>query len=497
MRFILGTCFVIFLSLVCNTVHIVAQEQSPAPSNEEVPYKLIRYEYIINGTILEAALRYTLELKDDIVFESRATFIEFITQKRIELTNLRQVENTSSLSYDSVWNEKERHFEVTIYFFVESAFSIIALPYVKYNSSEGLVLSLRGRDYNFLGTLERAYIDINYTLDNDTSQSFGTNLGFSYPLSFGNHTIVGAISEGLTYTYLEKFTNRTALAFNYAYSLNPKNDLLLTIEQAHTTILQGAQLELDSNYFSTKLETAYQTILADFIPVINSIRYKPRANVTFSYPITNTYLPDKVSSYVVTLSHILTVGRIDWYNNFRQGIEFSLENPYAYYQYYEGWKLSFVFQNRGFLTPTTFMGLSYRLYAQIEDLYYSKNTDPFPTSTSAAEKLRGIRNDEFDSNNVAILNTDIGFRLFSIPRFAEFHGTIFYDVGLRTVHAETFSLSKDIKHAVGIEGIAFALFSRNFVVRLSYGIDILKILDENTFNILGSGEIDFGLNLHY
>ena len=51
---------------------------------------------------------------------------------------------------------------VTLDVYTRDTWNLIALPYFKYDSNSGLLLALRGRDYNFFGTMQTLTLNLDY-----------------------------------------------------------------------------------------------------------------------------------------------------------------------------------------------------------------------------------------------------------------------------------------------------------------------------------------------
>ena len=106
-----------------------------------------------------------------------------MADRRQVLANQRIFES-SDMTY-TLGEEDEGVVLVTLIVSVKDTWNLIVLPYPKYTTNDGFLLSLRARNYNFLGSMETLYLDLNYVYDENGDTSFGVGVDFTLPFELG------------------------------------------------------------------------------------------------------------------------------------------------------------------------------------------------------------------------------------------------------------------------------------------------------------------------
>jgi len=159
-----------------NTERGAAENQ--ASGNPE--YMIRRVSFRITGHTLERVLRQKADIKPGTTFHSLEEFDAYLEYHKQALLNERVLENVQ-VDY-STEKANDGQFLIDIVITTQDSWNLIVLPYFKYDSNDGLVLSARGRDYNFLGTMQALVLNVDYAIDQQQRHSYGGLASFSVPL---------------------------------------------------------------------------------------------------------------------------------------------------------------------------------------------------------------------------------------------------------------------------------------------------------------------------
>ncbi len=508
--FFLITIALIFLPLP----YIVADEKVEQKQEniknhafqQEEYYVITKITYEITGHVLEAALEEKLQLKNGSrKFKSEKNLQMYLENKNAELINIRTLEASSKITFTKTYDKEKKQYNITLTIQVKSGFNILVLPYFKYSSNSGLLLSARGRDYNFLGSLQRFVIDLDYTYDDNNRNSGSISTSFQYPLQIGNKNLFTlALSENISYRSDNKFYNKASFAIQHSYSINSIISWNSSLSQDFTseTDLKTAKKRIFSTG-SSILTTGSSILLTSTpLPVINNIRYNPSISTRFDYSLTSKDpSPRKRYNIIPSFDQSLSFGQINEIKNFRQGLALVLQNKNSYSIKNKIWRNSISIETKLHGAFGNIFGIDARIYG-VQNFYTyldssKKNTED--EGSMIGNRLRGVLDNNFkNANNALAINVSLLLKLFSITPFTEFHLGLFSDFGIRTRRGKnsTFSLEKDIKATIGVEILSFALFSRSIILRISYGVDLTKAIHDGKLES-SNREIFIGLSRYF
>lgn len=143
-----GIVIFLFLLLSVQVMHVSAAE-SPE-------YIISKIKFDITGKTLELVLRNELDIKPKAErFSSEEAMAERLQEGKQKLFN-RRIFKSVDVSYELIdSDEQANYYEVT--YIIEDAFSILPLPFAKYDSNYGIRGGVKYYDKNFYGTLTDAY----------------------------------------------------------------------------------------------------------------------------------------------------------------------------------------------------------------------------------------------------------------------------------------------------------------------------------------------------
>jgi hypothetical protein len=132
---------------------------------EEYPkllHIISKYEFEIKGMSRESVIReMIIPAKGDPPFNSLEELTKALEDKRKKLNNLRIFEEVS-YSYEAIHADDES-IRYKANFFIDDAFTFLAIPYPKYDSNYGLRLGVKAYDKNLFGSFADLYGFVNIT----------------------------------------------------------------------------------------------------------------------------------------------------------------------------------------------------------------------------------------------------------------------------------------------------------------------------------------------
>lgn len=473
--------------------------------------RLFGQPYYIQSTTYESIGRsreYLLALKADIrtgvQFKDRSALDAYLADKRQILLNERVLDSVQIAAMEHAAGPDGRT-PVSLTVKTIDTWNIVALPYFKYDSNEGLLLSIRARDYNFLGTMEPLRINFNLEEDLAGHAFWGADADFSYPFpAFGLDwawILGGAFAiEGLD----SPVRSSIETALKAALPLGPGSLELKTGQTAWFNRLdsQGEPYS-DPFYLRSAASAGWRLpVTIPFLPLQAAVR--PRVELGFNW------LPGGLSDAELdrgptsTAGLGLSYGRADWIGNFRRGMTLSSDAALDYYLLEQDWAGAFSFTGTLFL-DLGWAGPSARFYALkvLGD-----------TTENAGAAVRGVLNSRAETDAALSLNLDLPIRLIRFVPYEWFdkgwmklfqfeqHWSPFLDASIGNYDGEFFDLTKGW-YGAGLEVITFPLIMRSFYVRISVGWSVPDVLElgnlsgKSQRDNKGINEVFIGLGHHY
>lgn len=471
----------LLLCLFVATIPLHAQQiQEEIPEPRDATYVIEEIEYSIHGRTRQWAIESFLNLQEGTRFESRVALEAAMQERSLRLNNQRMLQE-SRIEYtigEPAAGQSQPRLPVTVRVHVDDSWNLILLPYAKYDSNTGLLVSLRGRDYNFLGTMQELAVNLDYEFTEDQENVWGLSTEFSLPFQFlGQHWTFG-VEQAVSVEPNDQveWDIETSLAYHFSRLL----DWTITYEQGYELDSDDSQFYTSGVRLSTQIDTGLE------LPILGPLTYNPESHATYEYEPIRALQPDE-EGWVLGLTHVLSAERVNWVRNFRRGMGVNLVNENEYHVHERRWDRSIEGTLLGHwpFAPFSFSG---RVQGKLE---IDQPND------EAAGPIRGILNDRMEGDTAIYWNSDLTLRAFRFPGFLEGHGAIFYDGAIVTERGHPFDRREDFKQGVGIEAIGFPLFARSLFLRASFGVDLGAVLREGSLEDPEHREIFIGLGHHY
>ncbi|GAB1484337.1 hypothetical protein MASR2M78_31550 [Treponema sp.] len=490
-----------------------ARRQAQASAQASAPIFYIRsIEYKVEGITKDFALKKAGEFKLGQQILGELALKKYLKEKTQILINERVLESVEIIESRGT-QESDTRIPVDLLVRVRDTWNIIALPYFKYDSNDGLELSAKGRDYNFLGTMQPLKIDLGYTIESDDLGSgnfakgaFFTEIDSNTAFVFFDrdwifdfdHYIAFSSSDGFEYE------NKTGLSLAY-----PLGSTLLTIgayqgvsvnEKNSTRYREeyGERYE-DHWYLSNWLEASWDIPTGIRIDGFGDLQYIPRAEFR------NNYRPggdigEERRGPTAMIGQSLEFGRINWVGNFRRGLEVVLDNENTFNFDTMDWNREISAETTAHLPINSFFGLSSRFEAV---LYFDDYDD------KAGSPLRGILDDSVRADRALYLNSDFPVRVIRFMpslwfqkrslRIFDFEQlwTPFIDAALLHDPEKVELNDQNVLLSGGLEVVTFPLFMRSLYIRISLGFNLREAWDSKSLPNGDGREFFFGLGHHY
>ena len=458
-------------------------------------------DYHIDGVTQEYILNNYMDFDEDRVFESRQALEEYLEVKEQEIINQR-IFHTGRIEFE-IQPRSEGPDLVLLDVYVKDTMNAVVLPYFKYDSNDGLLLSLRGRHYNFFGSMQPLAANLDYWYTENGEHEFSINSEFSMPFRLWQHEWVLDLSEDVVYTqseplvmklgtdlgmYIPFWDVRWKLTYSQKYFLNDEAD------ETEEDELAAEDLPKEDGFFfksglsfggtiPTGLKIGEHEL--SYSPTISSsVFYKPGGNLSASRRGPSS-----------EFKHSIAFGRVDWIKNYRSGYELSVSNTNEYNYYHADWDHSINTEFQGHLAGR-WMGFSSRLLG----FYMIDDQDD-----NAGDPIRGVLDSRIDDVEAgAYLNLDFPFPMWIwfMSRWFDAQVSPFFDAAYFKYGGAEEDWNP-LWYGAGVEGFAYLKRSRSIYLRVSVGIDLQAMLEGGSLGAPAPRdnepryEIYIGLGHHY
>jgi hypothetical protein len=469
-------------------------------SEDDRLYVITAFEFDIKGRTRPSALIYKGEFKIGETLQGQENLDEYIRDKTQILVNQRILKDNALVTYSVGEQSEDGSYPVTLTISTEDSWNIIALPRPYYKSDRGFDLSIRARDYNFLGTMNPLRINLGYKYDEEKRSSFQFDilsnipfnaLGYHWEVKFNNYFNYRQnqpfFYQNISGLSVEMPFRKTTFTFSFeeATILNEEN---ADVYKLSTGLGEYPDFQ-NGLYMSSRLAAAWKIPTGLFVSRYGELTYIPVISATFNHELPRWELQEIRRGPSMGFVHSLYFEKIDWHANFREGISTSISNGYGYNFYtlrHEGNPLSasLAFSTAGHFIISKFFGISSRL--QYRHWFYFNDPKYYD---SASDALRGIADKKISADYMLSLNTDFPFHVLSFTpsewfknrklRFFDFelHASPVIDLALyHDPRTATSFHPKNIAASGGLEFIFFPAFMRNFIVRLGYACNLREFL---------------------
>ncbi len=492
--------------------------------------------YDIQGMTKQYAIELNVEIATNRIFHTKEEFDVYIADLSQRFTNERVFES-SSIDVEQA-GEENGITRMNLIVHTKDSKHLLAVPYPKYDSNDGINFKLKMKDVNFLGTMETLNFDVNYKhelQDDDTYDNiFGLNFDYDYPFKLWKLDASWNNDLSLDFTLgstKPEFSIGTGFTFTLPFDTFK---LVLNVEQSITRDFDYEDYG-DDLYFT---EYAKLSLPVDIASIDNwgDVTWTPYTSYTSNWDKDGiNEQNDDLLGPTLSVGHSIATSRVDWIGNFRNGLSLEFGNAISYNYNTELYN-PLVWAEFTAYKAYKYAGLCARLYA-----FAQCNGD-----TSIGSRLRGIKDDQdykhlTDSYGDDVSAVDVPIAIvgnFDLPihiittdwngwteaLFGEesgitraFHWMRILDFELQIAPFGDFALTKNketgrlfsIKdgfYAGGLEMIVYPARWRSLEVRASLGIDagrkiikkvVSSLIDTSWRSNVSAWEAYIGIGLHY
>lgn len=478
---------------------------------------------------------YALERKVEVdkkrIFEDEEHFLRYMHDYKQRLYNTRVF---SDVKIDYTYDEPDENGirKVSIFVSTKDSIHILAVPYPKYDSNNGFSFKLKGKDNNFLGSLNDMSAEINFSLKDSNSEDSKNKLGlafaYDHPFKAGRFYATWINAYSFSYNFDKsspEWDAKSGLKLELPFY---KYSFVWEFDQSFIKNLEYTKFD-DDTYFKEYFCFSVPIILKK-IDNWGNVTYTPSTSFTYNWDFDGiNKMNTDLSSPIIAAGHSISTERINWAYNLRKGLSLSAGNSYSFNT------------QRGIFTPSinTEVKAFHTVYLDWQDdvlarfgfaadfyAFYDIQ-DPhgkyiMVNGTNIGSRLRGIRDDlKYEDTNskmcnvisAFVLNLDMPIHFFSTAFETKVLNKLNVDVqvspfvDIALTHnkiTDRWFDPRDGFYCGGLEVLVYPLKWSGFVVRISAGIDLartvlkkLKMPIENSWRSGSKYELSIGLGLQY
>lgn len=476
----------------------------------EDSYRIDSVTYDIKGSTREFPLTLAVPIDRQAVFPNKESLDAYIADLLVRFLNQRVLETATIDTTISQEPGTDGVYSVSLVIHTVDSWNIIALPKPGFDSNSGFEIKIKLKDYNFFGSMQELNSDISYAVDNDGKNSFAASVDFAIPFKIANHELKWTNDANMNLPLGEtpEFEIGTALSIKLPVAFT---NVIVTFQQKlniNDRDWNGVIFPDDKAYLTEKLTVAMPIDLVKF-ERIGNLTWQPSVSASVN-AASDGIQHEQLQGIGLSAGHQLSIGRVDWIGNFREGFTLGAGNDYGYNtERSTSVDVSVWAKATGFLALCDFVGLNSRLKAN--------HVIVGSQSTAIAEPLRGILNKRVNSDSYVSMNLDLPIKIMDIDfvditgvQWTKFIGfemqaSPFFDVML-THDASTgrYYALRDGWYSGGLEILVFLKKMRSITIRASAGYDLQDYVangwsmrDRAGRDNFSTHEYVIGLGLHY
>lgn len=438
----------------------------------------------------------------------------------------KTLENSRNFDFVEISYEQENETllqedinQVVLKIKIKDSHHLLFVPYPKFSSNTGLSLKIKGKDSNFLGTLQNLSSEIVFEFT-DEGFSPGFSLDYDFPFKLGIFDAKWVNDYSISSTTgksMPEWKFKTGLTLNLPLH---KNSLLLELYQYSYKNFDYEKFN-DDLYFTEEAALSTPVSIFTFENYTN-LYFTPKISFYYNWDFDGISIDNNsLSSPSITFSNTLSNGKINWNDCFRTGYSASLTNSFTYniqrndFSPYLGielklfydWQLTDKINFFERLGITTDMYLFSYFFIPGNSYFYGEQI---------GSRLRGILDKSFFGNaepeytasTAFVFNLDFPFHLFTTNFKGRFFEKLnfnmqmspFFDAALVLDREKNTLFSvKDGYYCAGLEILVYPLKWSSYTLRASIGFDIKKVLNSDSLfeGLKKHNEIFIGIGLQY
>jgi hypothetical protein len=444
----------------------------------EGPFVIRSLDFQINGRTRASALRRLLEASGPVVgrsFPDRASLDAYAAECAKGLLDNRVIASAEpSLVVTSAEGGGS---DAALNLLVADTQNRVVFPKPGYDSNSGLSLYLKGRDYDFMGTMQTLELDLGYQGEPAKAGYFEATTDFFLPL--GADWNLGFFEDAF-------FRNQGTVASDSAASLSydfPALGFPARIKGIGGLFYDGDPLASDTWYLSGIAAASAAVPLGFSLGPWGEASFNPKLSLTANWwPNTDLAYPYRQGE-APAFEAGLGAGRVGWEGNFQTGGTISLSVEGTYYASSRASVADLEFLIEEHWEWARRVGISARLLG-LDRLTGSPDmTDlsDYLAMNVLGQYLRGVLDSSAQGVAGAFVNLSAPIKLFDFPTHAivktealdfELQAAPFVDAAIIESDRGSRFDSSWLFYTGGIELLVFPKAFRSFIVRASIGWDL-------------------------
>ena len=502
-------CFPLFSqedteTLPDDSIYEIGPQQEVLP--DDSIYVINSFVFNIDGYTRPSALVNKGELITGTEISGLSNLEKYVADKTQLLYNERVLESVS-IEYFIGQLREDGKYPVDLVIYVKDTWNIVAIPRPKYDSNSGWDITIKARDYNFLGTMSPLRLDLGYKYDEEGRSSFLFLLDSNIPFRFLNFN--------WNFKFVNDFSYRPDVRLPFYY----KNTTGLSVEFPfrETVITTGFNESLylnDENpdsdkglygdfqeglYMSSSPYVSWKIPFGFEVGEWGELVYTPKIQFDFNHEFSKWPLNENRKGPFFTFNHSLGFARVDWIDNFLRGFDVEIfnSNKFDFSNEQAPFSADIKLTGIGHFIIKDFFGISTRLMYRQWFLYDNGYDD-------AGDVMRGVLDKDVRADFMLSLNLDLPFKVLRFKpskwfnnqkwRIIDFdlHLIPIFDAAVFNDPSDNSAFdSENFLFSGGIEVIVFPDFFRSLFLRISFGFNLSDLSRKNNY------EIFFGTDLHY
>ncbi len=432
------------------------------------PYVIRTVRYEIDGATREFVLAAKAGIEVGRRFPDHAVLEAYLVDRQMLLHNERVLESVK-ISYST---ELLASGDVAVDVVVKTkdTWNLIALPYVRFDSNDGLTLSAKGRNYNFLGSMRPLALDIEYLRTLAGKSAYTLKGDFSLPFQAFGRLWSWELAQELVVWPDQKFpVSITGLDLSVEL---PTRFFPLTLTASQDVLFhEEKDADTDAYYLASGLKASTTVPTGLAAGHFGRILYKPSLSFVENWKFSGMVRDDRIGP-TLTMSHDFDFGRVDWQGNLRSGLagKFTDSNTYNFFK--DDVTVNVDATLRGYLAAGTEAGIAARLTG-----FNVTGTVP---REDVGSNMRGIIDSRMNGFFGLFFNLNLPLKIMQFPLHAiigknwldfELQVSPFFDYGLLKESPGNLAKVKPW-FSGGLEVYAYPAVMRSFIVRASAGFDL-------------------------
>jgi hypothetical protein len=467
-------------------------------------------------------LFYHGEFKYGEEIRGMANLEKYVRDKAQLLMNQRVLEDVR-IDFTIGDMDQDGRYPVRLRVVTRDTWNIIAVPRPQYSSNSGFDLTVKARDYNFLGIMEPLRLDIGYNHDEKGEDIFNLEidsnipfmaLGYYWRINF-DHFLNWTLGDNPSYKNvtgiaMELPFRRTTFTFGFdeSFTWHETNEGKYTENYIYADRLN--RLYFNGLYASSELYASWEIPTGIDVLDHGELTYTPKLGLKINYSPSAWPLDEVRLGPFLNMGQVLGFNRVDWIDNYRRGFDVSFTNDNQFDSHRRLFNNSLKLEAVGHFIFTDFLGLSTRF--QYRHWFYRY---PYDFYEAAGDSLRGILDKDIHANFMFSLNLDLPLRLFRF-KLSQLTGKSklrLFDFECQLAPVLDMAFYQDSENALGFrasgggELVIFPDFMRSLYLRISVGYDFNNMAKAGGFTeggtrmieylIKETNEIFIGIGHHY